>query len=106
MRLTYSEKTEGDSANKLADADGAGHVAESKSLDYLRYLMRITESGMSWVEDSRQRCKQETALFGDVAVRLRASQSEGPRSSSQWGQFTCAFYSKISAYILTDENLV
>lgn len=30
MRLTYSKKTEGDSANELADADGAGHVAVIK----------------------------------------------------------------------------
>lgn len=31
MRLTYGKKTKGDSANKLADTDGAGHVAEFKN---------------------------------------------------------------------------
>jgi hypothetical protein len=48
MRLTYGKKTEGDSANKLADADRTGHVAELKAnhLSQSLYLTKTTKSEM------------------------------------------------------------
>lgn len=48
MRLTYGKKTEGDSANKLADADGTGHGAELKANHLSRslYLTETTKSEM------------------------------------------------------------
>lgn len=86
MRLTYGKKTEGDSANKLADADGTGHGAELKANHLSRslYLTETTKSEMGWVEDSRQQCKEvRRFFFGDVGVHLHASQSAGGFSSSQ-----------------------
>ena len=57
--MTYGKKTEGDGANELADADGAGHVAvRSWSLASGLVFDEDNKSEMVWVEDSRQQCKE------------------------------------------------
>lgn len=70
MRLTYGKKTEGDSANKLADADGAGHVAVIK-VD--RLSQRFDEDNRIWNELSRRFTSTMQRKDGSFSVTSRTA---------------------------------